>query len=109
MWMHQVWLPGSVRWPGSLALAGPAVAPPARRADFSVGDLVVQQGVQLRGFGAGVPEPTSDGLDGDAGVDELGAMGVVELVDVDADPGVAAVALPAVVGGVVGQRARPIR
>jgi MFS family permease len=26
MWMHQVWLPGSVRWPGSLALAPPLQA-----------------------------------------------------------------------------------
>lgn len=35
-----------------------------------------------------------------AGVDEFGSVGVAQLVDVDLDAGLRAVALPAVVGGV---------
>jgi len=81
----------------------------ARGADLGVGDLVVQQRVQLGGLGAGVPEAPADGLDGHPGVDQLGGVGVAQLVDLQADPGRAAVALPAVVGCIIGQRpARPV-
>nr|WP_239154550.1 hypothetical protein [Amycolatopsis sp. FDAARGOS 1241] len=47
-------------------------------------------------------EPAADALDGDAGVDEFGGVGVAQLVDVDVDFGGSAVAVPSVVGGVVG-------
>ena len=50
---------------------------------------------------AGVTGPVAHGLDRDARVDQLGGVGVPELVDVDASR-VAAVG-PAVVGDVVGQ------
>jgi hypothetical protein len=51
-----------------------------------------------------VAETTAHSLDGDAGVDEFGGVGVAQLVDVDLDACGGAVGLPAVVGGVVGQR-----
>ncbi|MEP7024620.1 MAG: response regulator transcription factor [Actinomycetota bacterium] len=50
-------------------LAGCPVAAPAGGADLGVGDLVVKQGVQLGGLGAGVAEAAADGFDGDAGVE----------------------------------------
>nr|WP_246090442.1 hypothetical protein [Nonomuraea deserti] len=68
------------------------------------GGLVAEQLVQLGGFGGGVAEAAADGLDRDAGVDELGGVGVAQLVNVDLDASLRAVGLPAVVGGVVGQR-----
>jgi hypothetical protein len=72
-----------------------------------VGDLVVQQRVQLGGFGGGVAEAAADGLDGDASVDEFGGVGVAQLVDVDLDASLGAVALPAVVSGVIRQGSAP--
>ncbi|MDF5757364.1 hypothetical protein [Spongiactinospora sp. TRM90649] len=48
-------------------------------------------------------EPPADDLDGDADVHEFGGVGVPQPVNVDLAPGGFAVALPAVVGGVVGQ------
>jgi hypothetical protein len=70
-------------------------------ADFVVGDLVVEQGVQLGGLGGGMSESKADGFDGDAGVDQFGGVGVAQLVDVGLGRG--ALAGPAVLGGVVGQ------
>ena len=49
-------------------------------ANLSVGDLVVQQGIQLGGLGGGVAEAATDGLDGRSGVDEFGGMGVAQLL-----------------------------
>jgi hypothetical protein len=80
-----------------------AVAAPSGGADLGVGDLVGEQGVELGGLGGGVAEAAADDFDGNAGVDEFGGVGVAELVDVDLDSGRFAVALPSVVGGVVGQ------
>jgi hypothetical protein len=48
---------------------------------------------------------SADSFDGDASVDEFGGVGVAELVDVDLNAGGFAVVLPAMVGGVVGERA----
>jgi hypothetical protein len=39
---------------------------------------------------------------------KLAGAGVAQLVDVDDDPGRAAVALPAAAGGIVGQRPAPV-
>lgn len=58
-------------------------------ADFVVGDLVVEQGVELGGLGGGVPEPPADGFDGHPGVDQFGGMRVAQLVDVDVGPAAA--------------------
>ncbi|WP_425434805.1 hypothetical protein [Nonomuraea jiangxiensis] len=80
------------------------VAAAADGADLGVGDLAVQQRVQLRRLRGDVAEAAADGLDGDAGVDEFGGVGVAQLVDVEVDASGGAVALPAVVGGVVAQR-----
>jgi hypothetical protein len=81
-----------------------SVAAASGGADLGVGDLVVEQRVQLGRFGGGVAETATYGLDGDAGVDEFGGVGVAQLVDVDLDAGLRAVGLPAVMGGVIGQR-----
>jgi hypothetical protein len=54
-----------------------------RAARIPASALVIQQGVELGGFGAGVSEPAAYGFDGHAGVDEFGGVGVPELVDVD--------------------------
>jgi hypothetical protein len=48
---------------------------------------------------------SADSFDGDASVDVFGGVGVAELVDVDLNAGGFAVVLPAMVGGVVGERA----
>src|SRR6266571_5933805 len=86
-------------WGGSAAVAAASGG-----ADLGVGDVVREECVELGGLGGGVAEAAADDFDGDAGVDELGGVGVAELVDVDLDSGCFAVALPAVVGGIVGQR-----
>jgi len=76
--------------------------PPGRGAggqrDLGVGDLVLQQGVQLGGLGAGVAQAAAHGFDGHLGIDQLGGMGVAERVDAEAGSGLGAVALPAVAG-----------
>jgi hypothetical protein len=59
-------------------------------ADLCVGDLVIQQGVQLGGFSAGMAQAAAHGLDRYPGVDQLGGMGVAELVDVKVDPSLGA-------------------
>jgi hypothetical protein len=86
-----------------LGAGSAAVAAASGGAYLGVGDLVGEQ--ELGGLGGGVAEAAADDFDGDAGVDEFGGVGVAELVDVDLDSGRFAVALPPVVGGVVGQGA----
>jgi hypothetical protein len=54
-----------------------------------------------------VAEAAAHDLDGDAAVDQLGGVGVAELVDADPGTGGGAVLLPPVVRRVVGQRAAP--
>lgn len=48
------------------------VAAAAGGADLVVGDLVGEQSVDLGRLGGGVAEPTTDGFDGDARVDQFG-------------------------------------
>ena len=43
---------------------------------LGVSDLVLQQGVELGGFAAGVAEAAADGFDGHPGVDQFGGVGV---------------------------------
>jgi hypothetical protein len=81
----------------------PTSAAPTGGADLVVGDLVGQQGIELGGFGGGVAEAGADGLEGHPGVDQLGGVGMAELVDVEVDAGGGAVEGPPVLGGVVGQ------
>jgi len=65
-----------------------------------VGNLV--GGGSRRSAGCGRQAEHGVGFDGDAVVDESGSAGVAELVDVDLDTGLLAVAGPAVVGGMAG-------
>jgi hypothetical protein len=45
-----------------------------------------------------VAQAAAHGFDGHPGIDQLGAMGVAELMDAEVGSGLGAVALPAVVG-----------
>ena len=83
------------------------VTAPAGGADLGISDLVGQQGVDLGGLGGGVAEAAAHDLNGNAAVDQLGGVGMAELVDADPGAGCGAVFLPPVVRSVVGQRATP--
>src|ERR1035438_3171406 len=89
-----IWRAGGCSDLSPEASAGRPVAASPGSAHLGLGELVVQQSVQLGGLGAGAAEAAADSLDGDAGVDQLGGVGVAKLVDVDNQPGDRAVALP---------------
>ena len=99
-----IWRPG-VSGDASALTSPPGVAAPTGGADLIVGDFVGQQRVDLGGFSAGVAESAAHGFDGDPAVDQLGGVGVAELVDADPGAGGGAVLRPPVVRRVIGQRA----